>query len=209
MTLELGGNDPAIVLPDVDIDRIAEKLSWSAFNNCGQACIAVKRVYAHEEIYPKMVEALSNQARITKMGDGLDPAVQIGPLNNRMQFERVIDLVEDAKRSGARMATGGNPRPGSGYFFEPTIVKDISDGTRLVDEEQFGPVLPVIRYRDIEDALKRANATHYGLGGSIWTNDLDREIELAARLECGSNSVIESSKPLGDQGHCSSMSDIR
>ncbi|MGD0725693.1 MAG: aldehyde dehydrogenase family protein [Spirochaetia bacterium] len=202
VTLELGGNDPAIVLPDVDIDRIAEEVFWNAFNNCGQACIAIKRVYVHEDIYPKMVEALVNQARKAKMGDGFDPAVQIGPLNNRMQFERVFDLVDDAKRCGARMAIGGNPRPGSGYFFEPTIVKDISDGTRLVDEEQFGPVLPVLPYRDIEDALKRANATHYGLGGSIWTNDLDRGIELAAKLECGTgwvnqHSTLDFSVPFG------------
>jgi acyl-CoA reductase-like NAD-dependent aldehyde dehydrogenase len=189
VTLELGGNDPAIILPDADLDRFAEKLFWSAFYNCGQICIAVKRVYVHEDIYPEMVEALVNQARKTKMGDGFDPAVQLGPLNNRMQFERVIDLVEDAKRCGARMAIGGNARPDPGYFFEPTIVKDISDGTRLVDEEQFGPVLPILPYRDIEDALERANATHYGLGGSIWTNDLDRGIELAAKLECGTGWV--------------------
>jgi acyl-CoA reductase-like NAD-dependent aldehyde dehydrogenase len=202
VTLELGGNDPAIVLQDVDPARVAEKLFWSAFANCGQICIAIKRVYAHESIYSRLVDAMARQARQVKVGDGFDPASQIGPLNNRMQFERVISLVEDAKRSGARMVTGGGPRSGPGYFFEPTIVTDIGDGTRLVDEEQFGPALPILPYRDVEDALARANATHYGLGGSIWTNDVVRGTELAAELESGTGWVnqhgsLDESVPFG------------
>ncbi len=189
VTLELGGNDPAIVLPDVDPIEIAGKLFWSAFYNSGQICIAIKRVYVHEDIYPQMVAALADQARQVKMGDGLDPTSQLGPINNKMQFERVISLVEDAKRSGGKMVTGGHARPGAGYFFEPTIVTDISNGTRLVDEEQFGPVLPIIPYRSINDALECANATHYGLGGSIWTRDVDKGIDLASQLECGTGCV--------------------
>ena len=185
VTLELGGNDPAIVLADVDPARIAEKLFWSAFYNCGQICIAIKRVYAHEAIYSRLVEAMAELARRAKVGDGFAAGTQIGPLNNKMQFERVISLVEDAKRSGGRVFTGGRPRPGSGYFYEPTIVAEISDGTRLVDEEQFGPALPILSFRDPGDAVERANATHYGLGGSIWTNDVAQGMELAASLECG------------------------
>lgn len=189
LTLELGGNDPAIILPDVDPNQIAEKLFWNAFFNTGQVCIAIKRLYVHENIYPQMVEALAAQARQVRMGDSFDPASQLGPLNNRMQFERVTDLVDDAKRDGARMVTGGHPRAGKGYFFEPTIVTDITDGTRLVDEEQFGPVLPVIPYRNIDDALERANASHFGLGGSVWTKDVNRGMELASQLECGTSWV--------------------
>jgi len=189
VTLELGGNDPAIVLPDVDPTEIAGKLFWGAFYNSGQVCIAIKRLYVHESIYPQMVEALAHQAHQAKMGDGLDPATQLGPMNNKMQFERVISLVEDAKRSGGCMVTGGNPRAGSGYFFEPTIVTDISDGVRLVDEEQFGPVLPIMPFSNIDDALERANATHYGLGGSIWTRDVDKGMDLASKLECGTGCV--------------------
>ncbi|MCB9452562.1 MAG: aldehyde dehydrogenase family protein [Anaerolineaceae bacterium] len=185
VTLELGGNDPAIVLPDVNPQEVAEGLFWGAFMNTGQACIAIKRLYVHEDIYPQIVDAVAAQARKVRMGNGLDPDSQLGPLNNRMQFERVIDLVEDAKRAGARMVTGGQARAGNGYFFEPTIVTEISDGTRLVDEEQFGPALPIIPYRHIEDALERANDTHFGLGGSIWTNDIDQGYELAGQLECG------------------------
>jgi acyl-CoA reductase-like NAD-dependent aldehyde dehydrogenase len=202
VTLELGGNDPAIVLKDVNPAVIAEKMFWSAFVNCGQSCIAIKRVYVHESIYPGLVAALAEIARHVKVGDGLLPDTQMGPLNNRMQFERVASLVDDAKRSGGRFATGGNPRPGTGYFFEPTIVTDVGEGTRLVDEEQFGPALPVMPYRDVEDALEQANATHYGLGGSIWTNDHSFGAELASRLECGTgwvnqHAVLDPSVPFG------------
>jgi acyl-CoA reductase-like NAD-dependent aldehyde dehydrogenase len=112
--------------------------------------------------------------------------VQLGPLNNRMQFERVRELVDDARQHGAQIAAGGKPRAGGGYFFEPTIVSDVSEETRLVAEEQFGPALPVLPYRDVEDALARANATHYGLGGSVWSSDVARATELAGRLESGS-----------------------
>lgn len=123
------------------------------------------------------------------MGDGFDPNTRLGPLNNQMQFERVIDLVEDAKEAGGEITVGGETRAGKGYFYEPTIVTDISDGIRFVDEEQFGPALPIMSYRDIDDALERANATHFGLGGSIWTNDLDHGAALASRLECGNGWV--------------------
>ena len=202
VTLELGGNDPAIVLADVDPARIAEKLFWSAFYNCGQVCIAIKRVYAHETIYSRLVEAMAELARRAKLGDGFEAGTQIGPLNNKMQFERVMSLVDDAKSSGGRVLTGGKPRPGSGYFYEPTIVSEIDDGTRLVDEEQFGPALPILPFRDPGDAVKRANATHYGLGGSIWTNDVSRGMELAASLECGTgwvnqHAALDVSVPFG------------
>ena len=159
VTLELGGNDPAIVLGDVDPAKIAGKMFWSAFYNSGQVCIAIKRVYAHESVYNGLVAALADQARTTKIGDGSQEGVQLGPINNRMQFERVTSLVEDAKRAGAQMAAGGGPRSGPGFLFEPTIVTDVADGTRLVDEEQFGPALPVMPFHDLEEAIERANAT--------------------------------------------------
>jgi acyl-CoA reductase-like NAD-dependent aldehyde dehydrogenase len=185
LTLELGGNDPAIVLADVDPETVATKLFWSAFENSGQICSAVKRVYVHEDVYRPLVDALAQNARSAKMGDGLDPDNQLGPINNRPQFERVAGLVEDAKRDGARVVTGGERLGKRGYFFRPTLLTEIEDGTRIVDEEQFGPALPVIRYRDIDDAVARANGTHFGLGGSVWAGDLDRGAEVAAKLECG------------------------
>jgi acyl-CoA reductase-like NAD-dependent aldehyde dehydrogenase len=185
VTLELGGNDPAILLDDVDPAAIADRLFWGAFQNNGQVCSAVKRVYVPEALYDDVVEALAEKARSVKVGEGSTEGVQLGPINNKPQFQRVSELVADAIRSGAKAVAGGKPIEGDGYFFEPTILADISDGTRIVDEEQFGPALPIISYRDLDDAVERANATHFGLSGSVWSADVDRATEVASRLECG------------------------
>ena len=185
VTLELGGNDPAIVLDDVDPKEVASKLFWGAFENCGQVCSAIKRVYAPEVMYDALVGHIAELARGVKVGDGMAEGTQIGPLNNRPQFQRVQELVEDAKRHGARIAAGGEPLGGEGYFYRPTIVAELSDGVRLVDEEQFGPALPIVPYRRVEDAIERANASHFGLGGSVWSANVDRAAELARELECG------------------------
>jgi acyl-CoA reductase-like NAD-dependent aldehyde dehydrogenase len=185
VTLELGGNDPAILLDDVDPADVADRVFRAAFANNGQICSAVKRVYVPEAMYDDVVEAMATQARSQKVGDGADPDTQLGPINNKPQYERVSELVADAIKGGARAAAGGKPIEGPGYFFEPTILADISDGTRIVDEEQFGPALPLIPYRDIDDAVERANATHFGLGGSVWGGDADRAAQVAERLECG------------------------
>ena len=185
VTLELGGNDPAILLDDVDPADVADRVFRAAFANNGQVCSAVKRVYVPEAMYDDVVEAMATQARSQKVGDGTDPDTQLGPINNKPQYERVSELVADAIKGGARAAAGGKAMDRPGYFFEPTILADISDGTRIVDEEQFGPALPLIPYRDIDDAVDRANATHFGLGGSVWGGDADRAAEVAERLECG------------------------
>ena len=186
VTLELGGNDPAIVLSDVDLDAVAPKIFWGAFENSGQICSAIKRVYVPEKMYGPMLEKLGELAKGVKMGDGLAAGTQLGPINNKPQFERVTELVEDAKKHGAKIVTGGHRMGSEGYFFEPTIVGEISDGVRLVDEEQFGPALPVIPYKDVDDVVRRANATHFGLSGSVWSKDPDRAAEVAQQLECGS-----------------------
>jgi acyl-CoA reductase-like NAD-dependent aldehyde dehydrogenase len=115
----------------------------------------------------------------------MEEGTQLGPINNKPQFDRVTELVGDALAGGARAVTGGKPMDRPGYFFEPTILADISDGARIVDEEQFGPALPIIGYRDLADAVERANATHFGLSGSVWTSDADRGAEVAGQLECG------------------------
>jgi acyl-CoA reductase-like NAD-dependent aldehyde dehydrogenase len=189
VTLELGGNDPAIVLADVDPKKIAEKLFWGAFNNAGQICIAIKRVYAEEKIYQPLVDALAEMARSVVVGSGLEPATTMGPINNRPQYERVNELIESARQDGAVFAAGGKGIDSPGYFIDPTIVTGLEDGSRLVDEEQFGPALPIIPVRSAEDAIERANATHFGLGGSIWTSDVDRGVALAQQLECGTGWV--------------------
>ena len=185
VTLELGGNDPAIVLPDVDVARTAKRLFWGAFENCGQVCSAIKRVYVPESLYEPMVAHLAEMARGVTVGNGLDEDSQLGPINNQPQFERVQELVEDARQSGARMVTGGQRLGDRGYFYAPTIVADLADGARLVDEEQFGPVLPVVPYTELDDAIERANATHFGLSGSVWSSDTARAEAVARQLECG------------------------
>jgi acyl-CoA reductase-like NAD-dependent aldehyde dehydrogenase len=195
VTLELGGNDAAIVLDDVDPKVVAPQLFWAAFANCGQICVAIKRLYVHERIYEPMCQALAGIARSVRIGDGLDPDVQIGPIQNRIQYERVLGILENTRRLDVRILAGGHAVDRPGYFIEPTIVADIKEGTRLVDEEPFGPILPVIRYSDVEDAIQRANNTRYGLGGSVWTNDLEKGAAIAARLEAGTTWVNQHRTP--------------
>jgi acyl-CoA reductase-like NAD-dependent aldehyde dehydrogenase len=189
VTLELGGNDPAIVLRDADISQVAERLFWGAFMNNGQVCLAVKRVYAHENVHGQLVEALAGLARSVRVGDGTDEGVQLGPINNRPQFDRVRELVEDALHNGARAAAGGAPLDRAGYFFSPTILDGVSDGIRVVDEEQFGPVLPIISFRDEADAIARANGTNYGLTASVWSADHEHALNIAAQIDSGQVSV--------------------
>ncbi len=183
LTLELGGNDAAIVLDDVDVKKSASGIFAGAFRNSGQVCIAVKRLYVHESIYDAMVSELSALAKAAVVGDGLEQGTQLGPLQNRMQYEKVKEILADAAKSGTVLETSAVPP--RGYFIAPTIVRDIAEGSRLVDEEQFGPVLPVISYSDPEDALARANATPYGLGASVWSSDPARALKYAQRLEAG------------------------
>ncbi len=184
VTLELGGNDAAIVLDDVDPKEAAAKIFGAAFANNGQVCVAIKRLYVHEKIYDEMVDELAKLANAAVVGDGLEKGTTLGPLQNKMQFDKVKDLIAETKRNG-KVVTGGQSDDGGGYFIRPTIVRDVTDGDRIVDEEQFGPVLPIIKFTDSEDALKRANASPYGLGGSVWGKDTKRASGIAARLESG------------------------
>ncbi|ABQ67968.1 aldehyde dehydrogenase [Rhizorhabdus wittichii RW1] len=184
LTLELGGNDAAIVLDDVDCRAVAQDVFMGAFQNSGQVCLALKRLYVHESIYDEMCEALKAIAEQSIVGNGLDEGVQLGPIQNRMQYEKLKGILEDSAEQGT-ILTGGLMEDRAGYFIRPTIVRDISEGARLVDEEQFGPILPVIKYTDPEDALRRANDSEYGLGGSIWSSDVERARALANRLQSG------------------------
>jgi acyl-CoA reductase-like NAD-dependent aldehyde dehydrogenase len=185
LTLELGGNDAAIVLDDVDPEAIAPKLFFAAMVNSGQVCMAIKRIYADERIYDALCEALANEARTARIGDGLDPKTQFGPIQNRMQYEKLIAILEDTKRRGGRILAGGEVPSGPGYFFPPTIVADLDETSRLVREEQFGPIVPVLKFKDIDDAVRRANDTRYGLSASVWSRDPERAAKIAARLEVG------------------------
>jgi len=183
-TLELGGNDAAIVLDDANVVEVAPRIFFGAMVNTGQVCLAIKRVYAHDSIYDRLCEELARIADRAVVGNGLDPKTEFGPLQNRTQFERVKGLIADARRVGTIVA-GGQASEGPGYFVRPTIVRDIGDDTRLVREEQFGPILPVLRYSDLGDAIARVNNSEYGLGGSVWSSDPYRAYLVATRLYSG------------------------
>lgn len=186
LTLELGGNDAGIVLPDADPKAIAEGLFWGAFINTGQTCAALKRLYVHEDIYDDVCEALTAVAEAMPMGVGLDEANVLGPLQNKPQYDIVTRLVDSAKESGARVLTGGNPKPDQpGYFYPATLVADIDNDNPLVTEEQFGPVLPIIRYSTVDEAIDKANGLDVGLGASVWSSDVSSAREVAARIEAG------------------------
>ncbi|HNN56462.1 MAG TPA: aldehyde dehydrogenase family protein [Novosphingobium sp.] len=184
ITLELGGNDAAIVLGDVDPKTVAPGIFGGATMNAGQVCLAIKRVYAHESIYDELCDELAKLADAAVVDDGLKQGAQIGPLQNKMQYEKVKGFLEDARANGTIIA-GGVVEDRPGYFIRPTIVRDVSDGTMIVDEEQFGPILPVIKFSDVDDALERANASPWGLGGSVWSTDRDKAYDIACEVDSG------------------------
>ncbi len=184
ITLELGGNDASIVLDDADPKKVAPGIFEGAFQNSGQVCLAIKRLYVHESIYDEVCAELATLANNAVVDDGLKQGTKLGPLQNKMQYEKVKGFLEDARKNGNIIA-GGAAMDRPGYFIQPTIVRDIKEGSKLVDEEQFGPVLPVIKYSDSEDVIRRANATNYGLGGSVWSSDTERAHKVASRMEAG------------------------
>ena len=186
LTLELGGNDAGIVLPDVDPAAIAEGLFWGAFINTGQTCAALKRLYVHDSVYDAVVEHLAEFAKNVPMGVGLDEQNVLGPLQNRAQYELVDRLVESAKASGARVVLGGNPDHSAvGNFYPTTLIADIDAHNDLVLEEQFGPALPIIRYSDLDDVIRLANELEVGLGASVWSSDRAKALEIVPRLQAG------------------------
>jgi acyl-CoA reductase-like NAD-dependent aldehyde dehydrogenase len=186
LTLELGGNDAGIVLPDADPKTIAQDLFWGAFLNTGQTCSALKRLYVHTDIYDAVCEELTAVAKAMPMGNGLDENNVLGPLQNKAQYDVVANLVEAAKASGARILLGGNPDASQpGYFYPTTLVADIDNNNPLVAEEQFGPALPIIRYSTVDEAVEKANALDVGLGASVWSSSRDAAREVAARIQAG------------------------
>jgi len=202
VTLELGGNDAGIVLPDADPQAIAEGLFWGAFINGGQTCAALKRLYVHSTLYDAVCNALVAYARTIPVGRGDDESSVLGPVQNAAQFNKLRAMVDEAVQAGARVLIGGKPMEGPGYFYPTTIVADAHEGMRLVDEEQFGPALPIIRYDDVEEVINRTNASEFGLGGSVWSNDKAIAREIANRMECGSvwinrHGAIQPNAPFG------------
>jgi acyl-CoA reductase-like NAD-dependent aldehyde dehydrogenase len=188
IVLELGGNDAAIVLPDVDVPAVAARVFHVAFLGGGQVCAAIKRLYVHEAIYDSMVAELTHLAEQAVAAPEEEGGTVI-PVTTRPQFDRVQMLLEDALAHGAKPVAGGAVTRSDGYFFPPTILTNVGPGIRVVDEEQFGPILPVLPFSDVDDAIAQANATDFGLCGSVWTSDIELGQRLADRLVCGTTWV--------------------
>lgn len=202
LTLELGGNDAGIVLADANIEAVAGKIFATAFINNGQTCAALKRLYVHESVHDQLCEALTNIAGSVKTGNGLDVDTDFGPLQNEKQLDIVKALAQDAKERGANFLCGGKVINETGYFYPITLVNNIQDGARLVDEEQFGPILPIIKFKDVEEAIASANRLAVGLGGSVWSTDIKRAQDVASRLECGTvwinnHAMVQPDAPFG------------
>lgn len=186
LTLELGGNDAAIVLPDVDISRVASELFWAGFRNSGQMCIGTKRIYIHADIYEPLSHAIVEYARTVVVGNGAQEDVQLGPINNKAQYERVLAIVQDSRDNGHRFLVGDEPvDAGPGYFIPVTILDNPPENSRIVQDEQFGPVLPLLRYDDLDEVISLVNASEYGLAGSVWSADEALARSVAERIESG------------------------
>jgi acyl-CoA reductase-like NAD-dependent aldehyde dehydrogenase len=186
VTLELGGNDAGIVLDDADPAVIGADLFWAGFSNSGQVCAALKRLYVPEPLFDAVCEAVAAEAATVVVGPGRQEGVTAGPVQNKPQLDRVRGLTEDALARGGEAFFRGEVPDGPGYWFPTTLVRGVTEGVPLVDEEPFGPVLPILPYRDLDDAVARANDTTYGLGASVWSPDLDRATAVGERLDAGS-----------------------
>ncbi len=190
--LECGGSDPAIVMPDADLELTADGILWARFANAGQSCAAVKRVYAHNAIEPRLRRMLLERVEGLRVGASEDDGVvEVGPLISAEAVERLHSQVERSVEMGAEVLTGGEPLEREGHFYAPTVLTGVTDDMPVVREETFGPVLPVMSYSDIDDAVDRANDTRYGLTGSVWTTETDRGEAVARRIEAGTVTVNE------------------
>ena len=186
ITLELGGNDPAIVLADVDPKKIVPELFWAAFQNNAQFCNATKRLYVHEDVYDEVLKEMVTYSKSVKVGDGERPDTQLGPIQNQPQYEKVIGYFEDCRKHGYRFAVGGQiDRSAHGWFVPVTLVDNPPETSRIVTEEPFGPILPVLKWKDEADVIRRANDTVYGLGASVWGMDLEAVQRIGSQLEAG------------------------
>lgn len=185
VTLELGGNDAAIVMPDVDLDAVAEKIFFGAFFNTAQICVATKRLYVHEDVYDGLRDRLVAIAKATKVGDGSEQGTNMGPIQNKRQYDRVMELLDDAKASELTLLEGADVPDGGGYFIPVTIVDNPPEESRVVQEEAFGPLLPMMKFSDVDEVVERANDSIYGLAGAVWSKDEDKGVEIARRLETG------------------------
>jgi acyl-CoA reductase-like NAD-dependent aldehyde dehydrogenase len=205
ITLELGGNDPGIVLPDADPKEVAETLFWSLFHGNGQICMGLKRLFVPESLYPQLADAMVKIAEKVTLGDGLDPQVGIGASQNEPQFKRLQATWEEIKNSGTKVLFRGQiPEGTSGYFFPVTILDNPEVDASFVAQENFGPIRSLLKYKDVEEAVRKANDTEYGLGASVWGQNLEQLEAVAKQLQAGTvwinqHSVLDANVPFS--GH--------
>jgi succinate-semialdehyde dehydrogenase/glutarate-semialdehyde dehydrogenase len=189
VSAELGGSDPVIVFPDADVDAAVRGINIGRFFNAGQACLAAKRVYVFDEIYDEFMEGLTKRVSRYELGDGMEkaekPKIRMGPLNAARHRDVLADQLQDAVDRGAKIAVGGNGHDGKGYFFEPTVIEDAPHDSRVVREETFGPLLPVFKVNDVDEAIRLANDSAYGLGSSVYTHNVKWIHRAAQEIEAG------------------------
>ncbi|KAH9212341.1 aldehyde dehydrogenase [Leptodontidium sp. 2 PMI_412] len=204
VTLELGGNDPAIVCKSVDIATVAPAIATLAFMNSGQICLALKRIYIHSSIYPAFRDAMVAYTKTLKVGEGFEEGVFLGPVQNKMQYDRVQGFFDDVEKNGMTVAVGGKVPDSEGYFINPTIIDNPAEESRIVVEEPFGPILPILPWTEEEDVIERANNSKMGLGASVWSSDLEEAARIAKQLEAGSvwvNAHMELAPTAAFAGH--------
>lgn len=185
VTLELGGNDAAVVLPDVDVAEIAPTLYWACFSNSSQYCLATKRLYVHDDVYDDLARALRDYGLSVRIGNGMAEGVQLGPIQNRTQFDKVQGYIEQSREAGHRFVLETPIEEPSGYFIGPVIVDDPPADAPIVTEEPFGPIVPMLRFTDVDAVIDAVNSSPYGLGGSVWSADTEAATAIAERIESG------------------------
>jgi phenylacetaldehyde dehydrogenase len=202
VSLELGGKSPVIVFPDVDLDMVVGGAAQAIFFNSGQVCAAGSRLFAHRKIFDKVVEGVSAAAKSMKLGPGLDPNTQMGPLVSKEQQERVLGYIESGKAQGASIATGGQAPAHPGYFVEPTVMVNVKPDMKVVREEIFGPVLVAQRFEDIDEVVAAANDSPYGLAASVWSSNVSTVHRVVPKLKAGTvwvncHSFVDPNMPFG------------
>ncbi|KAI8263250.1 hypothetical protein K4K58_013123 [Colletotrichum sp. SAR11_239] len=206
VTLELGGNDAAIVFPDVDVASTATAIAQTCLFNSSQVCLTIKRIYVHTDIYPQFLQAFSAVVESFKPSDGFAESALLGPIQNETQFKKIQNMVSEVRSANLKIVSGNtsSATTGKGYFIAPVVVDNPPDDAPVVTQEPFGPIIPLLTWSDEEDVIQRANDSKLGLGASVWTQDLDHGAKVARRLEAGSVWInnhmdLGSSAPFG--GH--------
>ena len=202
VTLELGGKSPNIIFADADLDEAVEGAHMGLFSNQGQSCCAGSRVFVEESIYDRFVERSVARARKRVVGDPFDPATELGPLVDQTQLDRVMGFVDSGREQGATLASGGERIGSRGYFMQPTVFSDVRDEMKIAREEIFGPVMSVISFKTLDEAIARANQTKYGLAAAVWTRDIKKALAVANSVRAGTMwvncyNILDTRAPFG------------